>query len=90
MATDAPILHGFPGFVGIPYRGAEAVTPDDSTELTNVSRALYIGGAGNASVLMADGTTVTLTGLLVGHVYQVAVQRVNATSTTATNITSLY
>lgn len=88
--ADAPLLHGFPGVVSITYRGAEAVTKSDTVALTNVCRALYVGGAGNAAVLMADGTTVTLTGLLAGNVYPVALQRVNSTNTTATNMVALY
>jgi hypothetical protein len=88
--ADAVILHGFPGTVSVPYRGAEAVTKSDTVALTNVSRALYVGGAGNAAVLMADGTTVTLTGLLAGTIYPVALQRVNSTNTTATAMVSLY
>lgn len=33
----------------------EAVTPSDTSELTNVSRALYIGGAGNLVAVLAGG-----------------------------------
>jgi hypothetical protein len=75
---------------GPSYQNAAAVTPHDTNELTIYSRALYIGGAGNAVVQMVDGTQVTLTGLLVGTVYPVAVKKVLATSTTATNIVALW
>ena len=65
---------------------AVAVTPHDTTELAVVTRALYVGGAGNVSLLMGDGTTVILSGVTAGSMLPIRVRRVNATSTTATNI----
>jgi hypothetical protein len=72
-----------------PYRGAVAVTPGDSTDIP-VTRALFIGGAGNVVVRTVKGEQVTLTGVLAGTVYPIAVDRVLSTSTTATNIVALY
>ena len=73
-----------------PAEGAVAVTPSDSTDLTYMARALYIGGAGNVNVDVADGTTVVFAGLAAGTILPVRVKRVRATSTTATNIVALY
>lgn len=74
-----------------PYTKAVAVTPNDSTELANVTRAIYIGGAGNVNCQFADdSSTVTLTGLLVGVVYRHRLRLIRSTSTTATNIVALY
>ena len=73
-----------------PAEGAVAVTPSDSTDLTYMARALYIGGAGNVNVDVADGTTVVFAGLSAGTILPVRVKRVRSTSTTATNIVALY
>lgn len=72
-----------------PYRGAVAVTPHD-TNLIPVTRALYIGGAGNVVVRTVKGEQVTLTAVLAGTIYPIAVDRVLSTNTTATAILALY
>lgn len=68
---------------------AAAVTPHDSTNLT-APGLLYVGGAGDISVLTAGGQTVTFSAVPAGSFLPVVVLRVNATSTTATNILVLY
>lgn len=78
-----------PGISG-PARNAAAVTPSDAAELANVSRALYVGGAGNIAVVMASGDEVTFTGVTAGSVLPIQVKQVKATSTTATTILNLY
>jgi hypothetical protein len=75
--------------MSFPAEHAEAVTPSDSTDLLIVSRALFVGGAGNIAVVMASGAAVTFTGVLAGSILPIRVARVKSTSTTATNITSL-
>lgn len=71
--------------------GAQAVTPSDSTDLPKgTTKGLYLGGAGNVVVDMADGSTVTLTGLTAGVIHPLSVKRVHATSTTAINIVAIY
>jgi len=73
-----------------PASNAIAVTPSDSVSLTTDARALYIGVAGDVSLLTSGGDTVTFVGLLAGSILPVRVNRVNATSTTATDIVALY
>lgn len=73
-----------------PAQGAAAVTPDDDNDLTNgPCRGLYIGGAGNLDVVMADGTEADFDGLAAGTVVPFAVRRVKE-STSATLIVALY
>jgi hypothetical protein len=72
-----------------PATSAEAVTPSDSTDLTTASRALWIGGAGNISVIMLDGTTILFSGIAAGTLLPIRVSRVKSTSTTATLIVSI-
>jgi hypothetical protein len=73
-----------------PYRHAAAVTPSDTVDLTNVTRAVYVGGAGNVVLVTEQGETVTLTGATVGSVYRVCASRIKSTSTTATNLVALW
>lgn len=73
-----------------PGRYAENVTPSDSADLARVSRGLFVGGAGNLSVVMAgNGATVVFTGVTAGSFLPIRVSRVNSTSTTATNIVAV-
>jgi hypothetical protein len=72
-----------------PARNAAAVTPNDSTDLSNDSRALYVGGAGDLSIVTVGGDTVTLSSVPAGSMLSIMVRRVRATGTTATNIVSL-
>jgi len=68
-----------------------AVTPSDSTDLTySTCRAIYIGGAGDISIVDGAGTTVVFTGVTAGSILPVQTARINATATTATSIVALY
>jgi hypothetical protein len=68
---------------------ATTITPNDSTVFAQ-TRGLYIGGAGNVAVVMADGTSATFNALQVGVIHPLSVKQVKATGTTATNIVVLY
>lgn len=81
---------------GAPALDGEAVAPNDNVDLNYVSRALWIGGAGNIVVVMAGdkandgaGTTLTFTGIPAGTLLPLAVARVKSTGTTATGIVAL-
>ncbi len=70
-------------------RSAFAVTPHDSNELAAVTRALWVGGAGNLVVMFSgDSATVTLVGVAAGTLLPIQVKLVH-TSTTATSIVAL-
>lgn len=83
-----------PGGITGPITSVVAVTPSDSTQLTDTARALWIGGAGNVSLLLPDGTTsVLLTAVAVGVWHPIRFRRVNSTTggnTTATAILAGY
>lgn len=70
--------------------GAVAVTPDDDNDLPRTRASLYVGTAGNIVVVMESGETVTFTNIQDGTFMPIRVNRVKATSTTATNIVALY
>lgn len=70
---------------------AAAVTPSDVTVLDPPTKALYVGGAGNISVVLVDDSVaVTFTGLSAGQILPACVKKVMSASTTATNIVALY
>ena len=68
-------------------KGASTVTPDDNTVVN--FRGLYVGGAGNVSIVTPQGDTVTFANVPAGGYVLVACNRVRATGTTATNIVGL-
>ena len=68
-----------------------AVTPSDTVDLVQgATKGLYIGGAGNVKMDMADGTTITFTALSAGMIHPISAKRVYATGTTATLILAVY
>jgi hypothetical protein len=89
MAADNDYPAMFAG-VSSPYVGGQSVTPSDTVSLTKVSRALYVCGTGNLSVLMMDGTTVTIPTVPAYTLLPLRVERVNFTGTSATNIRALW
>ncbi len=72
-----------------PAQDAFAISGDDSTDLTNSTRSIYVGGSGNIKVTTVDGTTVTFNGAVAGSIIPVRVKRVFSTGTTATNLIGL-
>ncbi len=73
------------------FTSAAVVSPNDSTDLTNVTRALHLGtGGGTLKVTMADGTAVTITNPAAGWHY-IRVSRVWSTGTaTVANIMAFW
>lgn len=83
-----PAIDTFKSFittVSDPVAHAAQIVPNNGTDLPHVTRVLYVGGAGNIRVTMADGSVVTFMGMTTGW-HPVRVSRVHATATTATNI----
>ena len=68
-----------------PAIGALAISYGGGDQDINIpARGLYISSAGNLAVVMLNGDSVTLTGLLAGVVYPIAVKKIlNAGSTAA-------
>lgn len=87
MATTAPANSQF-GDTS-PAGMYAAVTPHASTELPYVSRALYVGTAGNLVAVRADGTEVTFANVPAGMFLPIRAIRVDDTST-ASDIVALW
>lgn len=81
----------FPKSPVTPGRKAVAVVPSDSVDLLVYAKRLYIGVAGDVSVLaVGDTVAVVYKAHPVGYFDAVQVRRVNSTATTATNIVAIY
>lgn len=76
-----------------PYDGAEAVdiSSTDHTVSANdgVSRALFVGVAGDVKVDMANGATVTFASMAAG-IHKIAITKVYKTGTAATGLVVLH
>ena len=73
-----------------PAGRAVEITPSNSETIVPPLRALYIGGAGDVKVDMADtGAAITFVGVPAGTILPVRVTRVYSTDTDATSIVGL-
>lgn len=72
-----------------PITGASAVTPNDATDLAEVTLALYVGTAGTLKVTMFDGSVVTYPAIAAGR-HHLRVKRVWASGTSASGIVAEY
>ena len=74
-----------------PAEDAIAITPSDTPAPVGViTRALYVGGAGDIAVRMQGGATVTLANVPSGSFLPLRVQQVLGTGTTATGIVGFW
>lgn len=70
-----------------------AITPADDTDLPTFTRSIYVGGAGNISVIQAadqSAAAVVFTSVAAGSILPIRAARIRSTGTTATNIVALY
>jgi hypothetical protein len=72
------------------YNRYRAVTPSDSADIGELTKAVWVGGAGNLVAVAQDGTTCTFTGVPAGSWLPLTVKRINSTNTTATSIVALF
>jgi hypothetical protein len=72
-------------------RDAFAVTPNDSTDLLEIPKALYVGATGSLVVtLVDDSASVTFVAVPAGALLPIRPRRVHASGTTAASILALY
>lgn len=76
-STSGPAMSGF------------AITPHDTNELEEMTRAVYVGAGGSIALQMHSGANVTLVGVASGTFLPVRVRKVLATGTTAGSIVGL-
>lgn len=74
--------------------GSIAVTPSNSVSYSGangtIARGLYVGGAGNVTLVDYNGNVTLFTAVPVGTILPIAHTRVNVTGTTATNMVALF
>lgn len=69
------------------FGDAKVITPSDT--VFDGFTSLYVGGAGNLTIVLESGNTVLFTAVPVGTLLPVRGKRVNSTATTATLIIGL-
>lgn len=80
--------------VEVPAIDAAEITPADA-ELARVTRAIYVGTAGDLAVVMAGlgigaTTAITFKNVPAGSILPIRCTRINTTNTTAADIVALY
>jgi hypothetical protein len=75
--ADSPATHGF------------AITPHDSTDLPEVTRAIYVGAPGSIAAVLLSGADITLTGIAAGTILPLRLRRIKATGTSAAALVGL-
>jgi hypothetical protein len=73
-----------------PLRNAFDITPHDTNELEAVTRAIWVGVAGNLRVKTVGDDTVTFVGVGAGDLLPIRVKVVLSTGTSASSILGLY
>lgn len=73
-----------------PAEDASAIIPSDGTGLPQPTRALYVGGTGDARVRMLGGQVVSFASLPAGSLLPVRVVQVYASGTTASSLVGLW
>lgn len=68
-----------------PITGAFAITPNDSTDLSEITLSLWVSVAGAVKVTLFDNSTVTYANLTAGR-HPLRVKRVWSTGTAATGL----
>lgn len=84
-----PFASSAPG-LSSPGANAFAIVGNDSADMTNATRGIYVGGAGDVKVTTVGGGTVTFVAVPAGSLLPVRAARVFATGTTTTSMIGLY
>lgn len=82
-------FHDYSAGLTGPICGGFDIAPDDQADIEQVTRAIMVSAPGDVSIILKNGTFLTLTGLIAGVLYPFRVSRINATGTTATGIKGL-
>ena len=72
-----------------PASGGFPITPDDTADLPEATRGLYVGSGGDLSVVMLSGESLSFVAVPDGVLLPLRIQRVRATGTTAGDMIGL-
>lgn len=73
-----------------PATEGTSVVPSDTNDLSNVSRAIYVGSAGHVRVTLKGGADVTFTNAGSGAVLPIRASRIWQTGSTAADMVALW
>lgn len=73
-----------------PAIDGQPVVPSNTALLAQVSRAIYVGTAGDISAELASGTQVTFIAVPAGMILPLRLRKIRATGTSAQNIVALW
>ena len=76
-SLESPALHAF------------SIAPSDTADMEEVTRAVYIGQAGDIHAVLASGASVTFKNLPSGATLAIRARRILQAGTTATAIVGL-
>lgn len=88
--ADVPENSRYQDVVFSQARRWAAVTPHDSTNFTELPKAIYVGGTGDIVAVGSDDATATFKAIPVGTILPIRPKRINSTNTTATLMIALY
>lgn len=77
--------HQAPGLTS-PGLSAFAINPSNGNDLPQVTRALYVGAAGNVRVELVDGSEATFRSMQPGMMYPLRIRKVFSTGTSADDL----
>lgn len=88
----ADVKHAFKDSdITAPALNFVAITKHDTTDFDGfITRAIYVGGAGDVVAVDHLNNPVTFSSVPAGAILPIRARRVNSTSTTATNMVALY
>lgn len=86
-----PFTRQFPDSASLltPSRDYFAITPSDSVNFAFSCRSIRVGAGGDVVAVREDGTAVMFKNCYAGEVLSIVAIRVNATSTTASQLVGL-
>jgi hypothetical protein len=67
-----------------------AVTPSDAQDLPYVTRAIYVGGAGDLAIRLQDGTELVLRNVVAGTLLPIRVARILASGTSVSGVVGFW
>ena len=73
-----------------PARRKTVITPNDSTDLAEIPRALWIGTGGDLNCILADDAGASVIPSLTAGYHPLRTVRILDTNTTASGIVALY
>lgn len=75
---------------GAPATASAVIAPSDVSDLSFMTRFIYVGGTGTLTVIDASGNTTLFSGIPAGTILPIRASRVKATGTSATLLVALW